>query len=1021
MKSKFTWFFTMVLVMFVQLGIAQTKQVSGIVKDADGYPLEGVSVEIVGTSEGISTDEEGAYRLNVKVGDKISVSMMGYKTQILTVGASAILNVTLPYEETGEELTGIVIDSYRTIASEKSNTASSVVSSKTIEGRPNATFVQTLQGQVPGLNISTGSGQPGSSNSSVILRGIGSINGNTEPLFVVDGVQMNGTNFRSINPNDIENITVLKDAGATSIYGNRGANGVIIVTTKRANFEQDLQVKYSGLTSVSTIQKHKYNLMNAKELMQFENASGKTQGTWTAAQMRNPVDYNWMDHFFRNGIGQAHTLSFASGSSNLGQFTSVGFTQQEGIMRNTDLKRFNFRNNLNGRSKDKRLTFSTGLTVNYSRSNQAASLGTGSVNNNPTIAALKGSPFIDITKYNPENSWPSIRSYANSHRNLGSLLRLTPMLIEDKLTHFSNYADELKTIANGQLNYDLGRNFSTGISMGIDYTYVNGNQYDSPKSFNSMYFAEADQQYNGYETESNNRSITLNTITNLKWGKTFSGGHDLRAGAYIEYLRAHAKNTLFRQNGLQPYFTEVDSGTGWVGDRSSNDYYVPNVSKAVGTAGLFSYLGTFDYDYNSKYGFGVTLRRDASFRFSQENRWGTFWSVSGRWNLDKEKFLRDSEVVSAMKIRASYGTAGNQDILGTGLFGASNLFREVYSFSGLSYADNPSITITNIPNRNLKWETIEQANVGLDFGFWNNRLRGSVDVYQKTTKDLYQGRPVSAIHGTTSINDNIGSMRNRGVELILAGDVVRKNDLKITLNANGSYNKNELIELASPDEKGAVWAGGLTTLRQGDPYGQWYLVKYAGVNPDNGNLLFYDKNGNKVEKFTNEDRVFTGKSFIPKYQGAFGLDAEYKGWFLNANFTFVQDIWRMDYDYADLIDLRDIGTWNFSKDVLDYWTPTNRDASIPSLDANNLDYQSYSDRNLRDASYVRLRYLSLGYNFQPKNLAHLKLQGLRVFAQAENLYTWTKWKGWDAESSRGADQYQYPTPKTISFGVEVSF
>lgn len=1021
MKSKFTWFFTMVLVMFVQIGFAQTKQVSGIVKDTDGFPLEGVSVEIVGTSEGISTDEDGAYKLNVKVGDKISVSMMGYKTQIMTVGSSAVLNFTLPYDDEGEELRGIVIDSYRTIANEKSNTANSVVSSKTIEGRPNASFVQTLQGQVPGLNIATGSGQPGSSNSLVLLRGIGSINGNIEPLFVVDGVQMNGANFRSINPNDIENITVLKDAGATSIYGNRGANGVIVVTTKRANFEQDLQVKYAGLTSLSTIQKHKYDLLDSQALMKLDNESGRLKNrNWTTKEINEAINTDWIDQFFRQGIAQSHTLSFASGSSNLGQFTSIGFNQQEGILRNTDLKRFNFRNNLNGRSKDRRLTFSTGLTFNYSRSNQAVGLGQGYVNQNPTVAALRGAPYFNINRYDPNDSYKSIVKIYNTANN-SNFVKLAPFLIEDLLTHFVNYTDEIKSIANGQLNYDLGRNFSTGVSFGLDYTATRGVRYESPRSFNAELYKEENQDYGGFESESNLSQAIFNTISNLKWGKEFEGGHDLRAGVYLEYLRAFSNSSSLTQNGLHPYFSGPAYGTGWIRDGKDNDFYVPSISKGVATAGLFSYLGSLDYDYKSKYGFSATIRRDASFRFSEVNRWGTFWSVSGRWNLDREEFLKNSETVTALKLRASYGTAGNQDILGTGVFGASGLFRESYQLSGSSYFDKPAILITNIPNINLQWETIEQANVGIDFGFWNNRLRGTVDLYQKTTKDLYQGRPVSAIHGTTSINDNIGSMRNSGVELVLAGDVVRKNDLRVTLNANGSYNKNEILKLASPDENGAVWNGGRTTLREGDSYGQFYLVKYAGVNPENGNLLFYDKDGNKVETFKNTDRVFTGKSFIPKYQGAFGLDAEYKGWFVNANFTFVKDVYRYDSDYQSLMDPRNLGNFNVSADILDYWSSTNTNGTIPSLKATNYDYQTYSDRFLKDASYVRLRYLSLGYNFRPQQLTHLKLSGLRVFAQAENLYTWTKWKGWDAESFRSSDYSQYPTPKTVSFGVEVSF
>ena len=1020
MKSKFTWFLTLVLVFLVQFGFAQEKAISGVVKDSDGNPIPGASVQVVGSTRGASSDDEGVYTLKSKAGEKITVSSIGFVTQTLTVGSSSLLNVTLPYEDDGELIEGVVIDSYRTTSKPKSNIASSTVTSKTIEGRPNASFVQTLQGQIPGLNIATGSGQPGSSNTLVLLRGVGSINGNTEPLYIVDGVQMTSANFRSINPNDIDNITVLKDAGATSIYGNRGANGVIVITTKKANFEQDLQIKYTGTTSVSDLQKHKYNLMNGGELMAFENETRTNNRRWTQRQIDEAVNVDWMDQFFRIGIAQNHTLSFSSGSKNLAQFTSIGFTDQEGTLRNTDLKRFNFRNNLNGKSSDGRLTYGTGINFNYSRSNSATSLGTGGVNQNPVLAAINGARYLDISGYDPKDAYNTVLDLYGSHVNNQNLVKLAPMLIEDKLQNFVNYQDEIKAIANGNINYDLGKGFVAGVNLGVDFTDISQVRFDNPYSFNSEYFAEDGQDYKGYESEANSRTVSFNTLTSLKWKKLFADKHELNVGAFMEYLKGHSKSNSLVQNGLHPYFSGPGYGTGWVIDGEDNDFYVPNISKSVAESGLFSYFGTVDYDYNTKYGVGLTLRRDASFRFSEEERWGTFWSVAARWNIDREDFMQDS-FINELKLRGSYGTTGNQDILGTGLFGGSSLFRENYSFSGLSYGDNPTTYISGLANPTLRWETVEQANIGLDFGLWENRLRGTFDVYEKTTKDLYQSRSVSAIHGTGSIYDNIGSMRNRGVELQVAGDIVRNKNLRITLNANGSYNKNEMVELSNPNADGMVWGGGLTTLREGDSFGQWYLVEYAGVNPDNGNLLFLDKDGNKVEKFTNEDRKFTGKSYIPKYQGAFGLDAEYKGFFLQANFTFVADVYRFDYDYSGLVDPRNLGSFNVSRDLRDYWTADNRDAQFPAINASNFDYEAYSDRNLKDASYVRLRYLSLGYNFQAKDLSFMKLSGLRVYAQAENLYTWTNWKGWDAESFRGADQSQYPTPKTISFGVEVQF
>lgn len=1017
MKSKFTWILLLLSVLTFQFSFAQTKVVTGTVTSKDyGDPIPGATVLVEGTTRGVDTDENGKYSIEAAQGDRLIVHLLGLKTQKATVGSSNVLNFSLSMDD-DLMLDEIVVDTYRTTSKPKSAIAATTVSSKTIEGRPNASFVQTLQSQVPGLEISTGSGQPGSSNTSVLLRGAGSINGNTEPLFVIDGVPMGNSSFRSINPNDIESITVLKDAGATSIYGNRGANGVIVVTTKGASFDSDLQIKYVGTTSVSTMQKNNYDLMGGKELMNFEIANGFS--SYSPSVQRTAVETDWLKVFFRTALTQNHTLSFTRGSKNLASFTSVGYTDQEGILVNTDLQRFNFRNNLNGKSNDGRLTYGTNFTGNFSKSKMASSLGTGSVNNNYVVGALQGAPYLNPGSYNGthQSIWGQLTGNTLMR---GNLLKASPLLLMDKAEWFDFNQEELKMIAQGNINYKLTDDLSVGTSLGVDYTHITQNAFESPYSFNAWYFSpdgDDDSIFNGFSSQINQRTVSFNSLTNLKWNKTFNDVHEVRAGVYVEYLKAHFKSSSLTQNGLDKYFSGPNSGAGWIKDNSDDDLYVPSVGMSVANSGLFSYFANASYDYDSRYGIEATIRRDASFRFANSNRWGTFYSVSARWNISNEKFMEDSSF-DDLKLRGSYGTAGNQDIIGSGLFGGASLFRDLYAVGG-GYNNNPSLIISNIANPHLKWETVEQANIGLDFGVWNSRLRGSVDVYQKTTKDLYQSQPISAIYGTSSIFANIGTMRNRGVELILAADVVRNDNFKVTINVNGSYNKNEIVKLPTAD--GIVWNGGGNIMREGDMLGQFYLYEYAGVNPDNGNLWFYDKNGNMTETPTDEDRKFTGKSAYPLYQGGFGFDADYKGFFLSTQFSFVQDMWRVDNDYSDFLSTRDIGIFNKSRELHDSWTPTNRDAKHPSLHNTNEFYQSDSDRFLRDASYVRLRYITLGYNFPAKNLAPLKLSSLRVYAQAENLLTWTKWKGFDAESNRGSDFAQYPTPKTVSFGLEVQF
>ena len=1015
MKSKFTWIFTLLLAFFIQFSFAQDRTVTGVVTDDQGFPVPSANVMVEGVKPGVQTDFEGRFSINAKTGDKLVFSFVGLASQTVTVNSS-VINVTLG----AEVLDDVMIEAYRTTSRPKSNIAAATVTSKTIENRPNASFVQILQGQVPGLNISSGSGQPGANNTTVILRGAGSINGNVEPLYVIDGVPQNSDNFRSINPADIESASVLKDAGATSIYGNRGANGVIIVKTKRGNYNSPLTIKYSGITGFSTMQENRYDLLNSQQLLTLQRTLGQGAGAdasrlidgagevpLTDAQIAAAPNYDWKDYFFRTGVSQNHVINLTNGSKNLSSFTSLAFLDQQGILQGTDLRRFNFRSNLNGKSDNDKFNYSTSMTVNYSVSHTASSLGTGGVNQNYVIGAVNAAPYRTPAEYIDG------RDLALNHQTLD----YTPLYLLDKLKNFTNVSDEVKAIAQGQASYKLTDDLTVGSTFGVDYTNIIGLTAQHPQGFTAIYFQQDDQEYGGDQSESYSRSVSFTTNTSLTYSKTFAEKHTIEASVFTEYFKAHAKSFGYQQNGLDPIFYSPGTSNGWIAYQSGNSFYVPNASSGKAEAGLFSYFGSVDYDYNSRFGLTATVRRDASFRFADSNKWGTFWSVAGRWNIDQEKFMEGS-VFDMLKLRGSIGTAGNQDITGGGVFGGTSLTRFQYGITS-GYNNDPAYTIATLANPNLRWETIRQIDFGIDFELFNRRLRGVADIYDKKTTDLYQPVPISAVNGTTSIFSNFGSLRNRGVELQLSYDLLRGKDYLITLNMNGSYNKNEILELAS--DNGLVWDGGLTANREGDVLFQYYLTKYAGVNPANGNLLFYDANGDLTENPKDADRKFSNKSALPKYQGSFGIDAEYKGFFINTMFTFVADIYRFDYDLANLLDPDDAGNFNKSTTLLNYWTPENRVTDVPGLYATNKSLDSFSDRNLKDASYLRMRYASFGYNFSKNMLEKTPFTSIRAYVQGENYFTWTKWRGFDAESNRGADQSQYPTPKILSIGVEVQF
>ncbi len=1036
MKSKLNWIMTLFLAFFIQMAFAQGKTVTGTVTDEEGLPLPGVGVVVQNTTRGIQTDLDGKYSLKVSKGEKLVFSFVGMDDQTVVVGDANVISVQM--KVSSRQLVEVVVEGYNiTRTKKKSNVAAATVSAATIEQRPNASFIQTLQSQVAGLNIATGTGQPGG-NSTVILRGVGTLNGKFEPLYVIDGIPLNSDNFRSINPDDIASVSVLKDAAATAKYGNRGASGVIVITTKRGSYGSALSVRYSSTTGFSTLQGTKYNMMNSQQVLKLERERGVGLGgggslpfvagvgysALSDAQIGAAANTNWNDYFFRTGVTQNQTLSITNGTDNLSSFTSFGYFDQQGILRNTDLKRFTFRNNVNGRSKNEKFTYGTSVTINFSRRNEATSLGSGGVNQNYVLGANQSLPYITPDMYvsgaqtffdyqNDSIFDPDLND--NTAGPLSNTLAYTPLFLIDKLKNFSNRTDEIKAVTNFELGYKITKNLRLGINSGLDYTQATQTTYLSPESFNAIVFFNQNN-YLGEQTEVFSRDAAFTTNTSLNFNKTFANKHTVDITAFTEYYKSHSKSFNFLQKGIDP--KTGSPGTGYDPNDPNDPLDDPEVGAGVAELGLFSYFAVADYDYDGKYGFGATVRRDASSRFANTNRWGTFYSVSGRWNIDRESFM-PANLFDLLKLRASYGTNGNQQI-SVALYDALNATRELYGLS-TGYQGQSAIQVTQLASADLKWETTTQFNVGLDWEVFNRRFSGSFDFYRKTTTDLYQTTFVSPINALPQIDANFGAMYNQGFEANLAYDLIKsKGGFNVTLKFNGSYNKNRISDLSV---EGGFIDNGLTFRREGHVLDEFYVVRYVGVNPQNGQLLYLDKDGNYTENpDILADRVASGKSALPVYQGGFGFDADYKGFFLTTQFSFVKDIWRYDYDLSGVQDPNDIGVFNKSTDLLRAWTPTNRITDIPSLDATNAgNIESASDRYLMDASYLRLRYVSFGYTFPVKSLEKTPFKALKAFVQAENLATWSKWRGWDAESNRGSDQYQYPTPRIISVGMQVDF
>jgi len=1011
MRSKLTWMLTPLLVLCMNLSFGQEKTISGNVTDQLDLPLPGVNVLVVGTTTGTQTDFDGNYVINASEGQVIRFSYLGQKTVDITVGSSSTIDVQM--QEDAETLQEVVVQGYRTATKEKSSIAAVTVSAETITSRPNANFAQTLSGQVAGLNITTSSGQPGG-DTQINLRGVGSINGNTEPLFIIDGAPVDEDNFRSLNPNDIASISVLKDAGATAIYGNRGANGVVIIKTRTGSFNSATKINYVGQLSFASLQDNDYDLMNGQEQLMLERDYGNGRGVGlTDAEIGAQPNFDWSNFFFDTGLTQSHTLNITSGGENINSFTSLAYTNVDGILQASDLKRFNIRNNINGKSENDRFNYSSNFSINYSESNEPNSIGSGAINRNYILGAYQSVPYISPDDYTDGAALLSPLSFTN-----------TPLFLLDRLLTYTRKEAEVKIIGTFSASYKLCDDLTAKLVMSGDYTDEHLTRAEGPESFNALLFGGGANPTSGFQDQFVTRTFTFNNVFSLNYLKSF-GKHTVDLGAYTEYFKAHYRRFGFRENGLNPKTFYPGDGDGFVSDNGNNDFFVDAPQADILNAGLFSYFGQLDYDYDSRYGVTGTIRRDASSRFAGSNRWATFWSVAGRWNISNEAFM-DGSIFDVLKLRGSYGTTGNQNIVAVdgqfAPFSAADLYLDLFA-TGAGYGGANSIVPAQLGNTVLQWETIKQSNIGLDFELFDRRLRGSVDGYIKTTEDLFQSRPLSAVNAQTVLQANVGSLENKGVDLQLNYDLLRggSDGVNISVGVNGNYNEQKNLDI--PTEDGTVvGAGSLTGRQNGGILNEYFVYRYAGVNPANGNLLFLTADGEVTENpNVDTDRVWLNKNIYPDYQGGISFDLDYRGFFVSTQFNYAVGVDRYDFDLQGFQDPTAIGQFRHSRDLHNAWTTDNRETDIPSLNAANLGIGINSDQYLREADYLRLRFAQVGYTFPEKFLKGTGFNVLRIFLNAENLVTFTKWRGFDVESALSTGNRQYPSPRIFSVGFEFGF
>lgn len=1013
MRLKFKWIYALLMALSMQFSFAQEKTISGVVSDGTG-PVPGANVIVKGTKNGIQTDFDGKYTIKAKVGDVLVVSFVGMQDASSKVGASNSINFKL---QGGVSLKEIVVQGYRTVTKKSAVVSDATVSTKTIENRPNANVMNILQGQLAGVNITASTGQPGA-KSTVIIRGLGTITGNSDPLYVIDGFPSNSDNFRSINPNDIESASVLKDAAAIAEYGNRGSNGVIVIKTKRAQFGDSKTIfRYNSQYGVGELQKPKYSYATSKELLQIEKNFGSGRGaTLTDAQI-NAFDINtdWINYFFKQSNTSSHNLSIENSSQNISSFTSLGYFEQEGILKTTGLKRFTLRNNINGKSANNKFKYQLNSSFGFSKNNEATNLGEGAINRNYVLGAFVSAPYVSPSVYTGP------RSALNYYNSTPGLLS-TPIMLIDKLQQYKNQTDEIRVDVASDFSYDISKDLVIRTRLNGQYLDTRFFQSEFPNSFNALLFQAAGQDFTGFEDINARREWYFNNLWQVNYGKKYKE-HTFNVNANMEYNHSRTYNNNFRQRGLIQGVFVPNTGAGYAADTGTNDFYVPTISASNLRNDLISYFGSFDYDFKSKYGLVATIRRDGSSRFIDSKQWGNFWSAGGRWNIDEEAFMDNLTFIDVLKLRGSYGTVGNQRVVAGSVFAGITppAFADIYSITNNTYNGGTGYGISfGFPE--LQWEITTQWNSGLDFELFKGRLRGSADYYNRATSKQFLSNPVTSTSGTSTLTQNVDvTVTNKGFELNLAYDLIKNNtnDIKLTLRANGSKNTNVVSDILGT---GQIFAGsGLYVSQNGGSINEPFVYNYLGVNPANGRLLFEDAAGNPTENPVQADKKRAGVNNIPVYQGGFGFDFSYKGFYASTLFTYAFDVYRFDSDLSNLYSVGNIGQFNVTDNLLNAWTSTNTNTNVPALKASNLGLSANSNRFLQDASYIRMRNIQIGYNVPQKLLKDTFMDALSFSLQGENLLTFTKWQGFDVESSRTLDVYQYPTPRLVTFGVDIKF
>jgi TonB-dependent starch-binding outer membrane protein SusC len=977
--------------------LAQTKVVTGTVTssiEGEGA-IPGVTVSVKGTTVGTITDVNGKFSIALPANASTLVfSYIGMKTKEISIGTETTVNVVLASDILN--LDEVIVVAYGTQKKEAKTGSVGVVNNDKIRDIPETSIDKMLSGKVAGVQVTSTSGQPGS-DSQIRIRGISSILAGTDPLFVIDGVAVmtgnqsfytnTGNALSALNPNDIESVTILKDAAASSIYGSRAANGVVLITTK-AGKPGATKVSFRTSYGIEQLANDRgYRPLNGEEFLTLTrqsiiNAGGNPDDNslsnkkyYYPLSYRDSTQTDWLKEVTRTGRIYNAELNLEGGSDKTSHFFSMLYEKHEGIVYGSDFKKISFRSNIDHKINDK-LKLGTRITGAHTVANDVPMQSMYYAN--PLFAAMLIQPFRSVK--NADGTY-NLNIPENANTNPVATAK-----------YDTQWEKQYKLNGNVYLDWIILEGLTARTTNSIELTDGEGNRYWNPLS--------------NFGTTLGTLQTSRTQYTQLTTSNTLS--YNKQAGAHSISVVAGQEATKYSDVEYSIYSPDIDPSIPFPNSATSlnddADYYETGYT-------MLSYFGVANYNFKNKYYLQASLRTDGSSRFGSKNRWGTFWSVGASWNVNKESFMQNVTFIDMLKLRGSYGLSGNFNIGNYDQYGL---------YANVQYDGTTGMVPSQPANADLGWENNQEYNAGLDFAFLD-RFTGSFDIYSRKTLDMLLQYPLSRTSGFTSIQTNIGSVKNSGFEFLIDATVINNKDFQWSVGFNIAHNNSKILNLGKDDQ--FIPSNNRLVHKVGEHLYSFYLFDYAGVNPANGDALWRNNQGELTNNYSEARRIIAG-SPEPKYTGGFNTKVTYRGISLDVN---------LEYKTGNLVSIEenryvnsDGYSWgnNSANTQLDYWQNPGDIARNPKPIANNTTNSSgyRSTRWLYDGSYLRIKNISISYMLPKALLSNLKVQSLRVYATAVNLYTFNKVDYFDPE--RGVDGSGfgiYPQTKKIMGGIELTF